>query len=136
MVKYLLKKKRWREKLAELIVYKENRKLKRNELSKNISEERRKKLEYLFNQSEKVRAERKCRILNNPDRIEFLKKGRKISLRMKHLIYYPVSRLEEPIEELKNSLLWENLETAERCGKAIKKTKIKECPYWSLDKVI
>ena len=124
-----LEEKRCKEKLEELIVYREDKKLKKKELSKKISEEQRKKLEEMFNQSEKTRAKEKCRILNNPDMIEFLKKGRKISLRLEHLIYYLVSILEEPIEELKDSLLWEELKVAERCREA----EIKECPHWSLD---
>ena len=61
-------------------------------------------------QTEKSRAEGKCRIHKDPDIIIFEKKGKVISLRLNHLIYYPISKLEEAIEELKDSLLWEELE--------------------------
>ena len=49
--------KRWREKLAELIVYREDIKLKKKEVSKKNLEERRKKLKKIWIQSEKARAE-------------------------------------------------------------------------------
>ena len=79
----------------------------------------------MFIQSEKARVEGKCRILKNPNRIEFLKKRRKISLRLEHLIYYLILILEESIEELKNSLLWKELKAAERYREAMKKLKSK-----------
>ena len=82
--------KRWKERLTELIVYREDIKLKKKKMSKKISEDRTKKLEEMINQSEKARAEGKYGTLNNPDKIEFLKKGRIVSLRLEHLIYYPV----------------------------------------------
>ena len=73
------KEKGWREKLAHLIIYREERKLKKKKLSKKMVEERRKKLEHIFIQGERSRAKGKCRILKNPERIGFYKNGRKVT---------------------------------------------------------
>ena len=63
--------------LANLIIYREERKLKKKELSKKIIEEIRRKLEQMIIQGERARAECKCRVLKNPDKIEYEKNGRK-----------------------------------------------------------
>ena len=43
-----------------------------------------------------------------------------------HLIYYLVPKLEEVVEQVKDSLLWEEIKTVERCSEAIEKLKSKD----------
>ena len=60
-------------------------------MSRKLKEERLRNLKEL----EKERTKSKCRILKNPDRIEYEKNGiRKVFLRLKYLLYSSVSKLE------------------------------------------
>ena len=68
----------WSEKLENLIIYREERKLKKKELSGNINKERRRKLEEM----ERERTKGKCKVLKNPDKIIYEKNGRKVFLRL------------------------------------------------------
>ena len=88
--------KRWRDKLAELVVYREERKKrKKRDLKEKIKEEMMKIQKELHEKSESTRAEGRCKIFNNPDKIEYMRKRRKITLMIEHLIYYHIPRLEE-----------------------------------------
>ena len=111
--------KSWREKLANFIIYKEERKLKKKELSKKLNEERLSKLK----EKEKGEYKSKCRILKNPDRIEYEMNGRKVFLRLEYLLYSSISRLEYVIEILKYSDILEELEAMEKCKEALEELK-------------
>ena len=80
----------WREKLANLIIYREEMKLKKKEMSRKISEERRRNLE----QMEKEITEGKCRVLKNPDIIIYEKNRRNVFVILEYLLYSCISKLE------------------------------------------
>ena len=74
---------------------------------------------------EKERTKRKCRVLKNPDIIEYEKNGRNVFLKLKYLLYSSISKLEEAIEELKESDILEELEVMEKCKEGLEKLKSK-----------
>ena len=63
--------KEWKEKLANLIIYREERKLKKKKLSRKISEEIIRKLDKMVIQGERAKNEGKCRVMKNPDITEY-----------------------------------------------------------------
>ena len=119
LVKTTPSEKDWREKLANLIIYREERKMKKNELSRKLSKEKMRKLEEM----EKERTKRMCRILKNSNIIEYEKNGRKVFLILEYLLYSSISKLEEAIKELKDSDILEELDAMEKCKEALEKLK-------------
>ena len=111
--------KSWREKLANFIIYQEETKMKKKEMSKKLNEERLSKLK----ENEKGEYKSKCTILKNPDRIEYEMNGRKVFLRLDYLLYSSISRLENVIEIPKNSEILEELEAMEKCKEALEEPK-------------
>ena len=80
--------KNWRERLANFIIYKEERKLKKKELSRKLNEAILSK----HKEKKKEKIKSKCRILKNPDMIEYEKNGRKVFLILEYLIYSSISK--------------------------------------------
>ena len=88
-------------------------------MSRKLKEERLTKLR----EQEKVKTKSKCRILKNPDRIEYEKNGRKVFLRLEYLIYSSIPILEEAIEMLKDYAMLEELEAMEKYKEALVELK-------------
>ena len=77
----------------------------------------------MVNQEERARTDGKCRVLKNPNRIVYEKNGRKEFLILEYLLYSSIPKLEEVFEELKDSVILEELEAMEKCKQALEKLK-------------